>query len=138
VIILLIKLLFFAFFSLKMLIFGGQLRPPKISGYCFRRPLFSATSLLAAENKLFSAAGTWPPKIKAYFRLIFFGGQKPPKISLKLSKIAYFRRQRTYFRRLLAAENAYVSCSERCKRSSSGLPNQMAWRLDKIMVLCRS
>jgi hypothetical protein len=66
---------------------------------------------LAAENKLFSAAGTWPPKIKTYFRLLFFGGQKPPKISIKPPKIAYFRRQMPYFRRLLAAENAYVSCS---------------------------
>jgi hypothetical protein len=35
----------------------------------FRRPTD------AAENKrlLFSTAGTWPPKIKAYFRLIFSG-----------------------------------------------------------------
>jgi hypothetical protein len=42
------------FFSLKMLIFGGQLRPPKISGYRFRR------RSLAAENKgLFSVDFFW-------------------------------------------------------------------------------
>jgi hypothetical protein len=59
--------------------------------------LFSPAVLLAAENKLFSATDHWPPKIKAYFRLIFSGGQELPKISLKLPKIAYFRRQRPYF-----------------------------------------
>jgi hypothetical protein len=48
--------------------------------------------LLAAENKLFSAACHWPPKIKVYFRLIFSGGQEPLKISLKSPKKAYFRR----------------------------------------------
>jgi hypothetical protein len=102
------KLLFFAFFqkkSLKLLIFGGQLRPPKISvAYFWRRSL-------AVKNKLFSAAATWPPKIMAYFRLIFSGGQRPPKISLKPPKIAYFWWQRPYFRRLLAAENDCVSYS---------------------------
>jgi hypothetical protein len=59
--------------------------------------------MAAAENKLFSAAGPWLPKIKAYFRLIFSGGQEPPKISLRPSKIAYFRR-------FLATEN---DCSSR-------------------------
>jgi hypothetical protein len=64
--------------------------------------------MLAAENKLFSAASPWPLKIKAYFRLIFSGGQEPPKISLKPPKI-------TYFRRLLAAEND-CSCYSRRSR----------------------
>jgi hypothetical protein len=50
--------------------------------------LFSAAVLLAAENKLFSAAGHWSPKIKAYFRLIFSSGQEPPKISLRPPKIS--------------------------------------------------
>jgi hypothetical protein len=54
--------------------------------------LFSAAEQLAAENSLFSAAGPWPPKIKAYFRLIFSGGQEPPKIGLRPPKISYFRR----------------------------------------------
>jgi hypothetical protein len=55
--------------------------------------LFSVVVMATAENKLFSAAGLWPPKIKTYFRLIFSGGQEPPKISLRPPKIAYFRRQ---------------------------------------------
>jgi hypothetical protein len=42
---------------------------------------FSAVVLLAAENKLFSAAGHRPPKITTYFRFIFSGGQEPPKIA---------------------------------------------------------
>jgi hypothetical protein len=66
--------------------------------------LFSAAREPAAENTLFSAARSWPPKIKPYFWPVFFGGQPPPKIG-------YFRRQRAYFRRLLAAENACSSCS---------------------------
>jgi hypothetical protein len=74
--------------------------------------LFSAAEQLAAENNIFSAAGPWPPKIKAYFRLIFSDGEEPPKISLRPLKIAYFRRQRPYFRRFLAAEN---DCSSRCE-----------------------
>ena len=52
--------------------------------------LFSVAEQLAAENRLFSAAGPWPPKIKVYFRLIFSGSQEPPKIGLRLPKIAYF------------------------------------------------
>jgi hypothetical protein len=74
--------------------------------------LFSAAREPAAENKLFSAARPWPPKIKPYFRPGFFGGQKPPKISQLPPKIAYFRRQLAYFRRLLAAENDCRCCSE--------------------------
>jgi hypothetical protein len=66
--------------------------------------LFSAAREPAAGNKLFSAAWSRPPKIKAYFRPVFFGGQAPPKI-------AYFRRQMAYFRRRLAAENDCSSCS---------------------------
>jgi hypothetical protein len=66
--------------------------------------LFSAAVLLAAKNKLFSAASHCPPKIKAYFWLIFSGSQEPPKISLKPPKIAYFR----WF---LAAENDCSCCS---------------------------
>jgi hypothetical protein len=73
--------------------------------------LFSAARKPAAENKLFSAAGPWPPKIKPYFRPVFFGGQKPPKISQLPPKIAYFRRQLAYFRRLMAAENDCSCCS---------------------------
>jgi hypothetical protein len=34
--------------------------------------LFSAAREPAAGNKLFSAARSWPPKIKPYFRPIFF------------------------------------------------------------------
>jgi hypothetical protein len=93
---------FFKKVSLKLLIFGGQLRPPKIIMAYFRRghlpaknkPLFSASRLLAAENKLFSAGRCQPSNIMAYFRLIFVGGQRPPKIGLKPPKISYFRRQR--------------------------------------------
>jgi hypothetical protein len=120
---LLLFLHFSQFFSLKLAIFGGLRGPPKIKNtifgrYYFRRPglaaaeniLFSAVVMAATENKLFSTAGPWPPKIKAYFRLIFSGGQEPPKISIKPPKIAYFRRQRPYFRRFLAAENG---CSSR-------------------------
>jgi hypothetical protein len=86
----------------------------------FRRPTETAKN----KRLLFSAAvvfggAAWPPKIKAYFRLIFFGGQKPPKISLKPPKIAYFRWQRPYFRRLLAAENACVSCSDYKERGDA-------------------
>jgi hypothetical protein len=55
--------------------------PPKISLTNFQRPLFLATCETAAENKLFSAAGLWPLKIISYFRLIFFGGQEPPKMN---------------------------------------------------------
>jgi hypothetical protein len=66
--------------------------------------------MAAAENKLFSVAGPWLPKIKAYFRLNFSGGQEPPKISIRPPKIVYFRRQRPYFRWFLAAEN---DCSSR-------------------------
>jgi hypothetical protein len=47
----------------------------------------------AAENKpgIFSAAfvfggDVWPPKINAYFWLIFSGSQRPLKIGLKLTK----------------------------------------------------
>jgi hypothetical protein len=66
----------------------------------FRRPTEAAENkrLLFSTDVVFGGAA-WPPKIKAYFRLIFSGGQKPPKISLKPPKIAYFRRQRPYFRR---------------------------------------
>jgi hypothetical protein len=67
--------------------------------------LFSAAREPAAGNKLFSAAWSWPPKIKPYFWSDFFGGQTPPKIN------PYFRRQRAYFRRRLAAENDCSSCS---------------------------
>jgi hypothetical protein len=73
--------------------------------------LFSAAREPAAGNKLFSAAGSWPPKIKSYFRPVFFGGQTPLKINPLPPKISYFRRQRAYFRRLLAAENDCSSCS---------------------------
>jgi hypothetical protein len=73
--------------------------------------LFLAAREPAAGNKLFSAARPWPPKIKSYFRPVFFGGQKPPKISQLPPKIAYFRRQLAYFRRLLAAENDCSCCS---------------------------
>jgi hypothetical protein len=66
--------------------------------------LFSASVLLATENKLFLAAGHWPLKIKPYFWLIFSGGQEPPKISLRPPKIAYFQRFR-------AAENDCSYCS---------------------------
>jgi hypothetical protein len=65
---------------------------------------------VAAESKLFSAAKPWPPKIWPCFRLFFSGGQEPPKISLKSPKIAYFRRQMPYFRRLIAAENDCSPC----------------------------
>jgi hypothetical protein len=34
--------------------------------------LFSAAREPAAENKLFSAARSWPPKIKPYFRPVFW------------------------------------------------------------------
>jgi hypothetical protein len=107
VIILLMNLLLFLqfsqFFSLKLVIWWQGTGPPKIR--CFRRPrdsrrkstlfsavvlaatesqpLFSAVVLAAAKNKLFSAAGPWPPKIKVYFRLIFSSGQEPPRISLR-------------------------------------------------------
>jgi hypothetical protein len=40
--------------------------------------------MAAAENKLFSMAGPWPPKIKAYFRLIFSGSFWPPKMTVAL------------------------------------------------------
>ena len=90
--------IFSIFFALKLVIFGA---PP-----------------LAAENRDFIFGifnfwrlTVWPPKIKPYFRPVFFGGQKPPKISLLPPKIAYFRRELAYFRRLLAAENACSSCS---------------------------
>jgi hypothetical protein len=79
--------------------------------------LFSAARKSAAENKLFSAAGPWPPKIKPYFRPVFFGGQQPPKISQLPPKIAYFRRQLAYFRRLLAAENDCSCCSVRITKN---------------------
>jgi hypothetical protein len=72
--------------------------------------LFSAAREPAAENKLFSAVWSWPPKIKTYFRPVFFGGQTPPKINPLPPKIAYFQRQRAYFRRRLAAENDCSSC----------------------------
>jgi hypothetical protein len=78
------------FFSLKLLIFGGLSGSPKIRSTIIGRSLFSAARgqatenrlfsaircqpresqllfsvvvLLAAENKLFLAAGLWPPKI---------------------------------------------------------------------------
>jgi hypothetical protein len=54
--------------------------------------LFSAAREPAAGNKLFSAARSWPPKIKPYFRPVFFGGQKPPKITSLPPEIGYFRR----------------------------------------------
>jgi hypothetical protein len=120
-------LLFFVFFSiffaLKLVIFGGPLAAEN-KGFIFGSFLFSAAGSLAAENsllsaarkpaagnKLFSAARPWPPKVKPYFRSVFFGGQEPPKISLLPSKIAYFRRELAYFRRLLAAENDCSCCS---------------------------
>jgi hypothetical protein len=68
---------------------------------------------VAAENNLFSVARPLPLKIWPYFRLIFSGGQEPPKISLRPPKIAYFRRQRPYFRRFLVTENHCSSCSAR-------------------------
>jgi hypothetical protein len=75
---------------------------------------------LAVENKpLFSAARCQSPKIMACFRLIFSGGQRPPKIGLKPLKIAYFRRQRPYFlrppyfRQPLAAKSDCAYCSDR-------------------------
>jgi hypothetical protein len=121
-------LLFFAFFSnffcSEISNFRRPLWPPKIailfsavviSGGDWlaaeNNLLFSAARKPAAENKLFSAASHWPPKIKPYFRPGFFGGQKPPKISQLPPKIAYFRRQLAYFRRLLAAENDCSCCS---------------------------
>jgi hypothetical protein len=60
--------------------------------------VFSVAGFLAAENSLFLAATCQPPKITAYFRLIFSSGQRPPKIGLKSPKIGYFWRP-------LAAEN---------------------------------
>jgi hypothetical protein len=47
--------IYFKFFSLKLLLFGGQQRPPKIIMAHFQRPLFSA-------------ARCQPPKISVYFR----------------------------------------------------------------------
>jgi hypothetical protein len=87
VIILLINLLLFLhfiqiFFSLKIVIFGGLIGPPKIRCPIFGRPLFSAARDLAAEIKLFSVTTWQPPKISLYFRRVFW---RPPKI-------AYFRR----------------------------------------------
>jgi hypothetical protein len=86
VIVLLLKLLFFLHFSilsLKLLIFGSQQRPIKIIMAYFRRRhlatenknLFSAADLLATENSLFSTPRCQPPKIMAYFRLIFYGAE---------------------------------------------------------------
>jgi hypothetical protein len=75
---------FFAFFqkNSEIINFGGHLRPPKIVAGNFRRP-----DTPAANNHLFSAAMCQPPKIIAYFRLIFSGGQGPPKIGLKAPKM---------------------------------------------------
>jgi hypothetical protein len=116
-IILLLKLLFFYFFK-------------KISEIVnFRRPtetvenshsilaaenkfLFSAARLLFAENSLFSAVRCQPPKIIAYFGLIFSGRERPSKTGLKPSKISYFRRQIPYFLRPRATKNNCTCCSE--------------------------
>jgi hypothetical protein len=87
------KFCYFSFFSiffvLKLVIFGGP---------------------LATENRDFIFGilnfwrlTVWPPKIICYFRR---PGSQPPKI-------AYFRRQLAYFRRLLAAENDCICCSAR-------------------------
>jgi hypothetical protein len=46
--------------------------PPKISLAKFWRPLFSAAYEPVAENKLFSVAALWLPKISSYFWLMFF------------------------------------------------------------------
>jgi hypothetical protein len=54
---------------------------PKISLTKFQQPLFSAACETTAENKLFSAAELWPPKIISYFRLNFFSGQEPLKMN---------------------------------------------------------
>jgi hypothetical protein len=68
--------------------------------------------VVAGNYLLFSAARPQPPKLRPYFRSVFFGGQKPSKISRLPLKIAYFRREGAYFRWLLAAENACNSCSD--------------------------
>jgi hypothetical protein len=101
VIILLLKLVFFCiyfkFFSVKLLIFSGQLVAAENNHDTFsatfifggqvsaaeNNNLFSAACETAAENKLFSAARTWPPKINGYFWLFFSGGERLPKIGLK-------------------------------------------------------
>jgi hypothetical protein len=83
------------FFVLKLLIFGAL----PVFGTCYFRQLSEDRRKLpvlfgghkpATENKLFSAAAPWPPKIWPYFRLFFSGGQEPPKISLKPPKISIF------------------------------------------------
>jgi hypothetical protein len=80
----LLKLLFFAFiliFSLKLLIFGGQLVATENNHGTFsvvfifggqvtatdNKSLFSAASEPTTKNELFSVADTWPPNITANF-----------------------------------------------------------------------
>jgi hypothetical protein len=75
------NLLLFLHFSLKFVIFGGLRVPPKIKNTIFGRPLFSAARDRAVENKLFSATARQPPKVKPYFRQLFW----------RPSKISYFR-----------------------------------------------
>jgi hypothetical protein len=99
--------IFFKFFCSEIVNFRRLPRPPKIRNFIFGTHYFRRLT----TRPLFSAADWRPPKIWPYFRLFFSGGQEPPKISLKPSKIAYFRRQRPYFRRLLAVENNCSSCS---------------------------
>jgi hypothetical protein len=72
---LLLILFFFIFFALKLLIFGGLGLAAKIYS------LFSAARGKTEENKLFSVAHMWPPKIIGKFRPHLFGGQTPQKIS---------------------------------------------------------
>jgi hypothetical protein len=108
VIILLLKLLFFAFiliFSLKLLIFGGQLVAAENNSGTFSASFIFGGQCSAAENKLLSAAEPWLPKINGYFRLNFSGDQRPLKIGLKPPKISYFRW-------LLAAKNDCSCCSK--------------------------
>jgi hypothetical protein len=78
------NLLFLHFFkkNSEIINFGAHLRPPKIVAGNFRR-----LDTPAANNHLFSAARCQPPKIIAYFRLNFSGGQGPPKIGLKPPKM---------------------------------------------------
>jgi hypothetical protein len=117
VIILLLELLFFCiyfnFFPLKLLIFGGQLTTAENNRGTFSAAFIFGGQVSTAENKLFSATGIRPPKINGYFRLIFSGGQRPIKIGVKPPKISYFRWQRPYFRRPLAAKNN-CSCRNEC------------------------
>jgi hypothetical protein len=85
----LLKFLFFAFisiFSLKLLIFGGQLVVAKNN-----HGIFSAARLQPSKINIYSQRlVSRPPKITAYFRLIFSVRERPPKIDPKPPKINYF------------------------------------------------